>query len=759
MTTRLSESERPFRLESRDDGLRILWIDDPERSVNTLRRGFDRHLHDLLDSLDQDGGARALVVASAKEESFVVGADLEMFDELESVEEATALALSAQKVLHRLAEDLDLPVVAAIDGQCVGGGLEVALACSSRVASSSTQTRLGLPEVKLGLVPGAGGTQRLPRLVGLEEALDLILTGKRIPAERALRIGLVDEVVHPAILLDVALERARRLADEAEAEESLVERTQEALEEAMPRDLKALLLEDNPAGRRVLFSQAKKRTLAKTKGNMPAPLRALEAVRTGIEEGMEAGFRAEAEAFGELAMSEEAEHLIFLFFARQELDAETGVADDDVEPRSIDKVGILGAGLMGSGIAQVSAAEAGVTVRLKDAAEEPLRDGVRRIHRNLAASRLGHRERERTLARIRPTVDYTGFGRAGLVIEAVVEDLEIKHRVLGEVEEAAARDFIFASNTSSIPIGDIAEAAGDPSRVIGMHYFSPVEKVPLLEVVTTDETAPWVVATCVEFGKRQGKTVIVVNDGTGFYTSRILVPYINEALDLLTTGVPVDTIDDALADFGFPVGPLKLLDEVGIDVAEKIGRIAHEAFGERMEPAEIQAALVEDDRRGRKNGRGFYRYERDGREWQSTGDVDESLYDSLDIEVGELGKGPSAEEIARRCALAMVNEAAHCYDEGILRSARDGDVGAVFGLGFPPFLGGPFHWLDGRGLERTLGELRELAETTGGRFEPARSIARLAEGGLRFYDETTPPPGADLDETRSTRPPAEEEST
>jgi len=731
-----------LRVERRDGGIAIVWIDVPGEEVNLLKRGFDQELNRVLDALEAAPGLAAVVLASAKPDSFIAGADVHVIRELESAEEASRLARAAQQMVERLASFAH-PIVAAIHGTCLGGGLEMALACHERVASDHEKTELGQPEVRLGLVPAAGGTVRLPRLIGLEHALDLILSGKKIRAKQAKTLGLVDDVVHPSIVLDVALERAKRLATSADKHApGLAERTRNAIGSAAnPERLKELLLEDNPAGRKLLFGIARKKVLARTHGKMPAPLRALEVIKQGVDDGVDAGLRAEAKAFGELAVSSEAKNLIDLFLANNDLKNEPGA---DAEPRDVRKVGVLGAGLMGGGIAFVTAADADVPVRMKDVDHGKIRRGLSAI-RDALSERVEKRamtkqESERALHMVRPTTDYSGFGRVDVVIEAVAEKLDLKRKVVREVEERAKPEMIFASNTSSIPISEIAEASKRPEQVIGMHYFSPVQKVPLLEVVVGERTAPWVVATCVALGKRQGKTVIVVNDGTGFYTTRILGPYMAEAGRLLTEGVAVERIDHALVEFGFPVGPIRLLDEVGIDVAHEIGGMLRAAYGERMVAPGVLERMVAEDRLGKKKGRGFYRYEKqeDGTFERENEKVDESVYELLGVKPESQS---DEQEIARRCVLAMVNEAVRCYENGVLRSARDGDVGAVFGLGFPPFLGGPFRYVDQQRAETLVSQLEEYSGRFGDRFAPPDLLRRLAAEEIRFHSEAAPRPG------------------
>ncbi|MAT98330.1 MAG: fatty acid oxidation complex subunit alpha FadJ [Anaerolineaceae bacterium] len=723
--------ENILQMERREETA-VLWLDVPGESVNTLKAGFDVDFHEKLDQIEDDDGVTAVVIASAKSDNFVVGADVKMLQAVSSATEVTELARTAQNVMDRIA-DFSKPVVAAIHGDCLGGGLELALACHGRIASNDDVTKLGQPEVNLGLIPGAGGTQRLPRLIGLEAGLDMILTGKRLPAKPAQKRGLVDEVVHPAVLLDAAVERAQTLAEHSRGQ-TLPRQILHLVSEAFdPKQIRARVLEDIPAARNLVFKQARDKTLAKTHGNMPAPLRAIDAMRTGLEEGMDVGLEMEAKLFGELAVTPEAHRLMELFFARSDLKKETWVAED-VEPRPVRKVGVIGAGLMGSGISQVMAAKAGLPVRLKDVDNAAIRDGLRHIHRTLDKRRQRHRisarKMDEIMNRIRPSTSYTGFGRADVVIEAVFEDLDLKHQIFNEVSRHAPDDFIFASNTSSLPIAQIAESSERPQNVIGMHYFSPVDQVPLLEIVVTEQTAPEVIATCVTLGKQQGKTVIVVNDGPGFYTTRILAPYMNEAAFLLAEGVPIEKIDEALVEFGFPIGPLKLLDEVGIDVGAKISQVLAQAFGERMQPPQALDQLVALERYGRKNGSGFYKYKEKNGRFQSSNGTDDTVYRLLDVEPNT---EMAPEIIVQRCLLPLINEAARCLDEEILRSARDGDVGAVFGLGFPPFLGGPFRYADAQGAEEIVRQLNIFKEQHGARFTPAPILQKKAQDETRFY--------------------------
>jgi 3-hydroxyacyl-CoA dehydrogenase/enoyl-CoA hydratase/3-hydroxybutyryl-CoA epimerase len=714
-----STGDQVMRLERRADGVGVIWVDVPGEPVNTIGPRFSDEIAALLSEIGAADEIKAVVVASGKKDGFIAGADIKMLQAAKTAADAQALSERGQRALDELST-FKKPVVAAIHGACLGGGLEFALACRARVASNDERTKLGLPEVQLGLLPALGGTQRLPRLIGAATALDLMLTGKQIDARRALKMGLVDEVVPQAILIDVACRFALARAGSPPAKKKL---DKGAVLEA--------LLVKNPLGRKVFFGKAEKQTLEKTHGNYPAAERILEVTRLGLSKGMQAGLGAEAKAFGELVVSGEARELMGIFFAQQELKKDRGVADPTVEARKVRRVGVLGAGLMGAGVAYVTAVMAKLPVRLKDRDDRSLGRGFAYIRELLdgraKSRRMSPFERDREASRVTGTTTYEGFDDVDVVIEAVFEDLELKHRVLREAMSAGGKNMIFASNTSSLPIGKIAEAAQAPERVIGMHYFSPVHKMPLLEVIVTPQTAPWVTATAVELGKKQGKTVIVVKDGVGFYTSRILGPYLNEASYLIAEGARVDHIDEALVSWGFPVGPLTLLDEVGIDVGSKVGKILHDAFGERMAPPPGVERLLEDERLGKKNSRGLYDY-REKKKGKRP--VDESVYAVLGVEPKlDLPRG----EIAQRCALQMVNEAAHCLGEGILSNPRDGDIGAVFGLGFPPFRGGPFRYIDAVGVGEIVRRLRSYESTHGKRFTPAPILVDMANTGKTFY--------------------------
>ena len=714
-----------------ENGVAVLTLDVPGQPVNTLRRELAGELEDVLGALAAEPALRAVVLRSGKPASFIAGADLNALGALRTAAEISELARLLQRMTGRI-ESLEVPTVAAIHGDCLGGGLELALAFDARIASEDPATRLGLPEVQLGLLPGGGGTQRLVPLIGLPAAMDLLLTGRRVSARRARDLGLVDRVVPEQSLSAEAATLARAMASGGRA----------WFRRNHPRPARRWLsrtglvhraLAGNPLGRSLVFARLARDVARRTRGHYPAPPRILEVVRRGLEQGPEAGLRAEAEAFGELALTPESRALVGLFFASTELRKDFGPGATEADAVEVGEVGVLGAGLMGAGIALVSAWRARAAVRLRDrdaATAQAGREQVRAaLERRVERGRMEAAERDAVLDRIRSGGDELSLDGCAVVVEAVFEDLGVKHEVLAAFDRDARADAIFASNTSAIPIAEIAADSADPARVIGMHYFSPVERMPLLEVVVTPRTAPRVTATCVRLGQRQGKTVVVVRDGPGFFTTRVLAPYMNEAAWLLSEGVAVDTIDAAVVDFGFPMGPLALLDSVGIDVGAKVAQSLQAAFGARMAPPAAMEGLVADGRQGAKNARGFYRYERPG---GRPGGVDPGVYAAVGVSPGTEVAG---DELAGRCVAVLLNEAVRCLDEGILRSPRDGDVAAVFGLGFPPFLGGPFRYLDRVGPATLCTRLDALGDARGERFQPCERLRSMADSGERFHPE------------------------
>src|SRR5256712_6226966 len=598
------------------DGIAVVTLDLTDHPVNVISRAVKDEFNAAFERLAAEPGAQAVALFSGKPDNFIAGADIEEFVKLSSAAEAERLSADGHEMLSRVAA-FPKPVVVGIHGACLGGGLEFALACAYRVATDHPKTQLGLPEVQLGLLPGAGGCQRLPRLIGARAALDIILAGKSERAPKAFRLGMVDELVHPAILQDVTVAAARRLADRWRPRRR------------RPGGMLGWLLDRNPLGRRLVFRAARRQVLERTKGQYPAPLAALEAVEHGLKHGMAEGLKREARLFGQLAVTDVSRKLVQIFFATTQLKKAFGIPAAP-PPAAVQRLAIVGAGFMGSGIAGAAIVRAGVDGRMKDADLPRVAQGLAaapaQVDDRLRRRRITKYEYARLAALLSGGDGYAGFGRADLVIEAVFEDLGVKQQVLRDVEAAARDDAVFASNTSTIPIARIAEAASRPERVIGMHFFSPVDRMPLLEVIPAPGTAPGVVSTAVGFGRRLGKTVIVVKDSPGFWVNRILAPYANEVGHLLAEGASIEEVDAAAVGFGFPVGPVTLLDEVGLDVAEKVSQVMGAAFGERLQATAGAAVPRDACRPGRKAGRGFYRYGRGKKRG-----VDPAVYELLRV--------------------------------------------------------------------------------------------------------------------------------
>jgi 3-hydroxyacyl-CoA dehydrogenase/enoyl-CoA hydratase/3-hydroxybutyryl-CoA epimerase len=704
---------RSLTLRRRGDGVAVLLFDTPKRPVNVLSMEMLEEAGPLMEEIQDDDAIVACVLASGKPDTFIAGANLDEVLRMNAAD-AEAISRGAHDWLDRV-ERSRKPFVAAVHGAALGGGLEVVLACAYRLATDHPKTVLALPEVMLGLLPAAGGTQRLPRLLGLQRALPMLLTGKRVRAVQAFRHGLVDAVTSPGGLVETAARAALGLA----------KGTLKPDRDKQPLTEKPLAL---PPLRSYALGKARDEVMRKTRGLYPAPLEILACVEKGLADGKEAGQEEEAVRFGKLVASEGSKNLIRLFDAMTALKK----APKGDAPKAVRRLGVLGAGLMGEGIAAVSLALAPVV--LKDVSEEGLaraamnlRKGLDRRARSGGLTRL---DRDRQWYGLRPTTRSGELAGCDLVIEAVFEDLALKRKVLAETEAILAPDAVFASNTSALPIAQIAAKAKRPERVVGMHYFSPVPKMPLLEVVVAEKSAPWAVATARAFGVAQGKTVIVVRDGPGFYTTRILGPFINEAVVLLDEGASIPALDAALLDFGFPVGPVALLDEVGIDVAAHVSRDLGKAFASRgAAPSGTFAKLFDAGYRGRKNAKGFYLYPKE-RSAGAKKEVDPEVYSFFG---GTARRHVAAGDLVDRLALLMVNEAVWCLEEDVIASPRDGDAGAVLGLGFPPFRGGPFRYVDSAGAGSIVGRMEELARSHGKRFTPAPLLLEMARTGKKFH--------------------------
>ncbi|MFN7940001.1 MAG: 3-hydroxyacyl-CoA dehydrogenase NAD-binding domain-containing protein [Thermoanaerobaculia bacterium] len=699
---------RAFQLEIGDDRVATLTFDLPEKRANIFTREAGEELDTVISDLALRRDVGILVLLSAKPSIFIAGANVDEIADITDPVEAE----SASRFGHRMFaawETLPFPTVAAVRGTCMGGGTELALASSYVVISDRPEVRIGLPEIRLGIVPGWGGCVRLPRRVGLLAALDIILAGKAIAGRQAFKIGLADALVPDAGFLHHVREFALARLDRKPA--------------ARPAR-GGWLLERNPLGRRIVYAQARKKTLAETKGRYPAPLRALAVVRTGLENGAARGFEAEARAIGELATSPVTKNLIHVFRLM-----ESAKRDGDGTPREIRLPGVVGAGVMGGGIAQLVADKTGQSIQVKDiqvpALTTAMRHAAELFAKQVRRRRMKPVEMRRKMALLHPTLDDAAFAHCDLVIEAVVENLPIKQKVFADLAGRVAPDAILASNTSSLSIEAIGALAAHRDRIVGMHFFNPVDKMPLVEVILGRHTSEATARAVAAYARALGKTPVTVRDGPGFLVNRLLAFYSAEAMWLLDEGHRVEDIDRAMVDWGMPMGPLRLGDEVGLDVSAKVGHILHDAFGERLPfPAWVDQ-LPEGGRLGVKVGRGIYRYQ--GKKQLG---VDPEVYSSLGLTPRIAG--PDLAGLAERMVLPMVNEAARCLVEGIVDGPGPLDLAMIFGTGFPPFRGGLCRWADEIGGGALLAKLEALAARIGPRLAPNEALRQIVAAG-GFY--------------------------
>ena len=720
-----------FSLEIQEDEIGVLTFDLPGKSVNIFNETVLAELGDLIAKLGDRRDIKCLVLLSGKPRTFIAGADINLISGVTDPSIAEAGIRFGQQLFQGW-EDLPFPTVAAIRGTCVGGGTELALASTHVVISDRSDIRVGLPEVQLGIIPAWGGCTRLPHKIGIQSALDLILTGKKIPPRKAFKIGLADELLPDANFHELVWRFAKKASKTSQRHNS------------KKKKLSSLLLEENFLGRKILFDQARKQVFKKTRGHYPAPLRALEVVRTGVERGAEEGFRAEARAASELAVSPLTKNLLHVFGlieSSKRNSSDLGGNATLPATTSIDEAAVVGAGAMGGGIAHLLADRADIPVRLKEIGLEPLARGMGHaaalFQAQVSRRRLSASEAKRRLNLIRPTLDYSGLERSDIVVEAVVENLGIKRKVLEEVSARVAPESILASNTSSILIDSISETLPNPSRVIGLHFFNPVHKMPLVEIVAGSKTSQQTVQAVSNFVRRLGKTPVLVNDGPGFLVNRLLMFSMAEAMWLLDEGVPMDELDQVMKSWGMPMGPVSLADEVGVDVAVKVAHIVAGAFSARLVLPKWLDRMTEDGRFGSKSSRGFYRYEKGKRT-----EPDPKVYELLGLTPRPGVVAPS--EIVDRLLLPMVNEAARCLAEGVVAHPSQVDLAMIMGTGYPPFRGGLCRWADSLGSSAVREGLVSLERSVGERFGISDALENYLAGGgfyASYQRESSPATG------------------
>ena len=700
-------------IEKRED-IALIWLDMANEKINKISPDVIAEFEHVFQTIDQDNNIKAAVLISRKKD-FIAGADIDVFETITQPGQFQSVLRNGHASLSKMASSKK-PIIAAVNGSCLGAGTEIALACTARICSDAPSTHFALPEIMLGLLPGGGGTQRLPRLIGIQKSLDMMLTGKKIYGRQALKIGLVDRITTQESLLNAAISFAKELS-------------KNNLRRKDKRSFTEKLLESNPLTRSIIWNQAHKVLMKKTLGNYPAPFKILDCVKTGIEKGEKAGYESEVTNFENLLLSNESRQLIRIFFnmtAKKKNPYPTELI------RNHDTIAMIGAGFMGAGITEVSVMN-GMKVWLKDVKQETISAAKamiwKTLSKKLSRKSIQQKEADEIMGRITSKLDYSGFEKVDVIIEAVFEEINLKQRIVQDCENASRQDTIFATNTSALPIHRVAEKAARPELIIGMHYFSPVPKMPLLEIIKTPKTADWVVATCFEIGIKQGKTCIVVNDGPGFYTTRILGPFLNETLLLLEEGADALQIDRALKKFGFPVGPVTLLDEVGIDVGAHVMSGEMVAHAQQREGAKFSYALkkmFDAGYCGKKNKKGFFKYNGKGKKQG----INEDVYGFFG---NPAKKTFTDQQISDRVAGMMLNEALLCLEENIIENPTDGDIGAVFGLGFPPFTGGPFRYIDQLGSKIVYQKLENLSRENGLRFKPADILKKHAAEDKKFH--------------------------
>jgi 3-hydroxyacyl-CoA dehydrogenase/enoyl-CoA hydratase/3-hydroxybutyryl-CoA epimerase len=710
-------------------GVATLTFDFPGERINKLDSVALLELKGHIDSLAKNNAVKLLVFRSAKKDIFIAGADINEIKDQINEEQAYKEIRTGQLIIDDISK-LPFPTLAVINGACLGGGCELALACTYRMATDNLNAIIGLPEVSLGIIPGFGGCVRLPKLIGLQAALQLILSAKPVPPKKALRLKLVDHLYNNELEESSVADFVDRLVNDKSFAKGLIKRRSSAAKKFGQK-----MLEDNILGQKLIFKKAKDNLLKKTKGQYPAPLKALETIEKTLNLKTAEALEVEARAISELAVSEISKNLIQLFFTSEALKKETGIAEPGIEPQIINQAAVLGAGVMGGGIAWLFSKN-DIPVRLKDIEWDAVSKGYQTAALYYGQLKKVHRITENQIRvkmnHIAGTVNYNGFKRINLVVEAVAENIDVKKMVLAEVEAQLPEQAILASNTSSLSITEMAENLQRPENFIGMHFFNPVNRMPLVEIIPGEKTSQQTIVTLVKLSKKAGKTPIVVANCAGFLVNRILISFLNEAALMLQEGGVVTEMDHALEAFGLPMGPFVLADEVGIDIGYHVAKVLEQAYGERMKVAGLFTHIFVDEKLlGKKSGVGFYLHK--GKDKSYNKALDKIIH-TYRFANGVTTRAFKPDEIVDRCILIMVNEAVKCLQENIVKNPAYLDMAMILGTGFPAFTGGLLKYADNRGISNICDKLNQLAALYGERFLPAEQLIDKAKNSRKFYN-------------------------
>jgi 3-hydroxyacyl-CoA dehydrogenase / enoyl-CoA hydratase / 3-hydroxybutyryl-CoA epimerase / enoyl-CoA isomerase len=706
-----------FRFEELDGSIGLLTFDVPDKSVNTFSQPVLQELSRLVDDLAKRSNLQGLLLKSGKLGQFIAGADLmELAALAYMTKEQIAPGLAAGHNVFTRISRLPFPTVALIDGNCMGGGTEISLAMDYRIAAANSSTKIGLPEVKVGIIPGWGGTQRLPRVVGVQQAITMITSGEPIGAADAAKVGLVFDAVPAERLID----EGRRLVDYAHESGEWKELRQ--------RKEAPFGLSDDQFN--FAFGVAEGAVRGATKGQYPAPLAALRAIRDGINRPLEQGLEIELRESSNVVGTPISAALIGVFFMTNQLARDRGIADANVKPRAVQRVGVLGAGQMGAGIATAHA-RSSIPTAMVDTDEARVADGMRRatdvVGSRIKIGRATLADMQGLLSNLSPSTSTQIFAERDVVIEAVTENEQLKTNLYRQLAPILKKDAILATNTSTISITRMAEAWTDPSRFVGMHFFLPVDRMQLVEVIRGKKTNDETVVTIVELSKRIKKTPIVVNDCAGFLVNRILLPYMTEALALLLEGASMDAVDRVATKFGMPVGPIALQDMVGLDTSCFAGKVLATAYSDRALKITLLDDLIAAGRMGKKSGAGFRKFA--GTKGKPT---DDPAFQPF-LEKNRVAKRDvTDQEIEDRLFLSMLLEAVRTLEEGIVREPAHVDMGLILGVGFPPFRGGILRWCDTVGAGKLVERAAKYG-SLGKRFQPSPMLIEIAKSGKLFY--------------------------